>query len=136
MPQQQKQEALWTIGELACRAGIQPSAIRFYESVGILPMAPRVNGRRCYDATALLQLRAIKVARAAGFTTREIRILFAGFVEQTIPSERWNTLAQEKLGELDAVIARAQAMKQVLRDGLACGCLTLDQCTMLARYAS
>jgi MerR family transcriptional regulator, redox-sensitive transcriptional activator SoxR len=134
MPDQQKQR-LWTIGELARRAGVQPSAIRYYEGAGILPMAPRVNGRRQYAVETLLQLRAIRVARAAGFTTREIGILFDSFREQVIPSERWNTLAQQKMSELDAGIERAEAMKQVLREGLACGCLTLDQCAMLARHA-
>lgn len=129
------QQKPWTIGELARRAGVQPSAIRYYESAGILPLALRINGRRYYDADALLRLRAVKVARAAGFSMRETRVLFASFADQTVIHERWNTLAQQKLGELDAQIERAQAMKQVLRDGLACGCLTLDQCALLARYA-
>jgi len=129
------QQNLWTIGELARRAGVQLSAIRYYETAGILPPASRVNGRRHYAENTLLQLRAIKVARAAGFTTREVRVLFGGFSEQIIPSARWNTLARQKLGELDAQIERAQAMKQILKDGLACDCLTLDQCETLARYA-
>jgi MerR family redox-sensitive transcriptional activator SoxR len=129
------QQKLWTIGELARRAGVQSSAIRYYESVGILPPPSRVNGRRLYTEEALLRLRAIKVARAAGFTTREVRVLFGGFSEQIFPSARWNTLARQKLGELDAQIERAQAMKQILKDGLACDCITLDQCETLARYA-
>jgi MerR family redox-sensitive transcriptional activator SoxR len=129
------QHELWTIGELARRAGVQASAIRYYESMGILPSPFRVNGRRQYTQEALLRLRAIKVARAAGFTTREVRVLFGGFSERIIPSARWNTLARQKIRELDAQVERAQAMKQILEDGLACDCLTLDQCETLARYA-
>lgn len=126
-----RRDTSWTIGELAQRAGVQPSAIRYYEEAGVLPTPRRVNGRRRYDAMTLQRLSAFKAAQDAGFTMREIHALFYGFAEETPPHERWEVLAERKLAELDARIQRIDAMKRVLRKGLACGCLSLDDCVLL-----
>ena len=52
-----------SIGEVAQRAGIQTSAIRYYESEGLLPAPERLNGRRKYDATVLQRLALIQLLR-------------------------------------------------------------------------
>ena len=78
-----------TIGQLARASGTAASAIRYYESVGVLPTPKRLNGRRVYDEVALELLRAISVAKAAGFTIRELRILFRGFVKGAPLSRMW-----------------------------------------------
>lgn len=62
-----------TIGEVARRAGLRPSALRYYESVGILSPPQRVSGQRRYDATALQRIALIQLAQRAGFTIAEIR---------------------------------------------------------------
>jgi MerR family transcriptional regulator, redox-sensitive transcriptional activator SoxR len=123
-----------TIGEIARRAGIRTSALRYYESIGLLPMPSRVNGRRRYDASTVGMLAVIRLAQQAGFTVAEIQTLLHGFTPETPPAVRWRPLAQAKLAELDEVIARAQQMKAILATGLNCGCLRLDDCaTILAR---
>ncbi len=119
-----------SIGEVARRAGLQSSAIRYYESVGVLPKPERLNGRRRYDTSVLQRLAAIQVAQQAGFTIAEMRILFHGFAEGTPPSTRWQALAHKKLAEVDALISRAQGMKRLLEKGLRCGCLSLDDCKL------
>jgi len=119
-----------SIGEVARRAGLQSSAIRYYESVGVLPKPERLNGRRRYDTSVLQRLAAIQVAQQAGFTIAEIRVLFYGFVEGTPLSTRWQALAHKKLAEVDALISRAQGMKHLLEEGLRCGCLSLDDCKL------
>lgn len=122
-----------TIGELARRAGVRTSAIRYYESIGILPVPPRENGRRRYDARTEVLLRAVAVAKAAGFTLAEIQTLTEGALENRVaPSESWSKMATRKLEELDEVIARAQAMKQILMAGLRCGCLRIEECALVA----
>src|SRR5690606_39404558 len=68
--------AKMTIGEVAERAGLQPSALRYYESAGLLPRPERVNGRRRYDPEIIYLLRAIGIAKQAGFTIEEMRQLF------------------------------------------------------------
>lgn len=118
----------WGIGALARRAGVRPSAIRYYESAGILPPPKRSNGRRRYEPSALHRLRVLRVAQSAGLTMREIRVLFDGFAPEVLPATRWQALATTKLAELDALIARAHAMKAVFAHMLACACPSLDAC--------
>jgi DNA-binding transcriptional MerR regulator len=122
----------WTIGELARRAGMRPSALRYYESAGILPPPRRVNGRRRYDPAALERLRAVRLAQSAGLTLREVRALFAGFAPETPPAARWQALAAPKLAELDAQIARARTAKERLTRLLACACPSLEVCASVA----
>jgi MerR family redox-sensitive transcriptional activator SoxR len=123
-----------TIGEVAHRAGIRTSALRYYESIGLLPMPRRVNGQRRYDASTVGMLAVIRLAQQAGFTMAEIQTLLHGFTPETPPAARWRPLAQAKLVELDEVIARAQQMKVILMTGLNCGCLRIEDCaTILAR---
>src|SRR5687767_4899649 len=54
-----------SIGEVARRAGVEPSAIRYYESLGLLPEPPRAGGKRRYDASVLDWLSLIALAREA-----------------------------------------------------------------------
>ena len=124
-------EQQWSIGELASRAGLNPSAIRYYERIGLMPTADRVSGKRRYDESALTRLTAIDVAQRAGFTLAETRTLLAGATGKTTPSERWRMLAEQKLSEVDALIERAYAMKRLLHEGIDCGCIRLDQCELL-----
>ena len=116
------------IGDVARRAGIRPSALRYYESIGLLPAARRVNGRRRYDATVVQQLAVIRLAQQAGFTVAEIQTLFHGFAPATAPAERWRPLVARKLAELDALIARAQQMQRMLEMLRECGCDSLEAC--------
>lgn len=122
-----------TISEVARRVGIRPSALRYYESVGILPAPRRANGRRRYDPDVLQYLAAIQVAKQAGFTVAEIRRLFHGFSPRTALSARWQILARRKLHEVEALIARARGMKRLLEEGLRCGCLKLEDCKLITR---
>jgi DNA-binding transcriptional MerR regulator len=76
------------IGLLGHRAGLRPSAIRYYESVGLLPPATRVSGRRDYGSDALNSLRLIRAAQQAGFTLAETRSLLALLKEERHSSRR------------------------------------------------
>jgi MerR family redox-sensitive transcriptional activator SoxR len=102
-----------SIGEVARSVGVRPSALRYYESVGLLPAPERINGRRRYDGEVLREvldrLAVVRLAQQAGFTISEIRTLLNGFSENTPPSERWRLLAEEKLPEVDVLIERAWA---------------------------
>lgn len=119
------------IGEIARQAGIRPSALRFYESIGLMPAPKRVNGRRRYDGSTVQMLRVVQLAQQAGFTVAEIQTLLHGFAPDTPPAARWQPLARQKLRELDQVIAHAQQMKRVLETGLNCGCLRLEDCAIV-----
>ena len=123
--------AMLTIGEVARRAGVRPSALRYYEEVGVLPAAERQGGQRRYDEAILARLAVVRLAQEVGFSVAEMRALVEGFDEVGVASERWQELASRKLTEVDALIARAQNMKQVLEKSLHCGCLTLDSCALV-----
>src|SRR5215472_9590345 len=103
-----------TIGGLARLADITPSAIRYYERLGLLPPPPRRSGRRDYDPDAVAQLAVVQFALSAGFTLRQTRQLVRGFSRNTTASARWRELA---------------AMKALLeRIGTNCRCETLTEC--------
>ena len=120
-----------SIGEVGRRAGLEPSAIRYYEREGLLPKPPRVGGKRRYDASILEWLALIALARAGGFTLAETRVLLTGFTPHMRPDAVWKRLAAKKLEEIDAMVARAERMREVLRIGLDCGCFSLEDCGVL-----
>jgi MerR family redox-sensitive transcriptional activator SoxR len=120
-----------SIGEVARRANVAPSAIRYYEGLGLLPRPERAGGKRRYGADVLEWLSLIALAREAGFTMAEIKRLVTDFVPGTRPAARWHELAARKLGEIDAMVARAEHMRALLRVMLDCGCFRLDDCSAL-----
>jgi MerR family redox-sensitive transcriptional activator SoxR len=119
------------IGEVAQRAGLAPSAIRYYEKLGLIPKPSRDGGKRRYDPSVLEWLSLIALAREAGFTIAEIRRLVTGFTPGTRPAARWQELATRKLAEIDAMVARAERMRAILRVALDCGCFRLEDCAAL-----
>jgi MerR family transcriptional regulator, redox-sensitive transcriptional activator SoxR len=121
------------IGDVARRAGVEPSAIRYYERIGLLPEAERVSGRRRYDESVFDRLAAIDVAQRAGFTLAEVRTLMSGFSESAPPSERWRRMAQRKLPEVEALIERAVLVRAWLEAASDCRCPTLDDCALFER---
>ena len=120
-----------TIGAVARQAGVATSAIRYYETIGLLPTPIRLrNGQRRYEVTTVQRLRVIERAQQAGFTLGEIRELFFGFAAGTHPNTRWEALAQRKLSELEEQLTRIHAMQSLLREGMRCRCLTIEQCVV------
>jgi MerR family transcriptional regulator, redox-sensitive transcriptional activator SoxR len=120
-------EAL-AIGEVARRAGVRPSTLRYYESVGLLPPPGRVHGHRRYDSSIFSLLAIVRMAQHAGFTLAEMQLLIHGFSQETPASERWQQLARQKLQEVEAHIANAQQTKHTLECLLRCECLRLEDC--------
>lgn len=117
-----------TIGEVARRAGLNTSALRYYERVGLIARPPRVSGQRRYTSDVLTRLALIRMAQEAGFSLEEVATLVDGFPDDTPPAGRWQELARRKLPEVDAVIHRMQLVRQALEESLRCDCLTLDAC--------
>src|ERR1700738_4595029 len=117
-----------TIGEVARRAGLQTSAIRYYEKIGLLPKTQRFGGQRRYESGVLNYLEVINVAKRAGFRMDKIRPLSHGFGKGTPASRRWQLLAQRKITEMDDLIARAKKMKLLLQRADRCKCLDLEDC--------
>jgi MerR family transcriptional regulator, redox-sensitive transcriptional activator SoxR len=117
-----------TIGRVADRVGIAASAIRYYESEGLLPPAPRVGGKRRFDEVAITRLQVVHTARELGFSLDEIRRLLTDYPTDTPPPERWRELAREKLPRIDEQVRRALALRRLLVDGMRCGCVRIEDC--------
>ena len=117
-----------TIGQVAARAGIRVSHIRYYEEIGVLPQPVRVSGQRRYDEDVLHRLSIIDVAQRAGLTLDEIRELTGPRLRDESAGERLRELAQHKLPHIEALIERAQAVKRWLEIAGSCDCKTVDVC--------
>jgi MerR family redox-sensitive transcriptional activator SoxR len=124
------EEATLTIGEVARRSGLRPSAIRYYEAVGVLPEPDRVSGRRRYREEAVRRLEMIDVAKRAGFSLEEAAALFAAGSARAPAGAQLRTLAQRKLPDVRALIERAEAMAAWLTTATGCNCDTLDACKL------
>jgi len=122
-----------SIGQLARRFGLRTSAIRYYESVGVLPAPPRESGQRRYGADAIRRLEILEVAKRAGFSLAEARMLLESAEAGSPAFESLQELAARKLPEVDALIARARAMRAWLVAASDCSCATFDVCALFDR---
>src|SRR5689334_24250166 len=122
----QTEEPLFTIGQVAERAGLNTSHIRFYERVGVLPQPERVAGQRRYRAEMLHRLSIIDVAQRAGLSLEEIAPLTGPENRSAEASRHIRTMADEKLPRIDALIARAQAVRRWLEVARQCDCERVD----------
>jgi MerR family redox-sensitive transcriptional activator SoxR len=114
-----------SIGEVARRSGKAPSAIRYYEAIGLLQAPTRESGRRRYSAKTVQQLRVIETGQRAGLTLDEIRPLV-----ENAAGEELRRVAERKLPELDALIRRAEAVRAWLEHAARCECPDLAECPL------
>ena len=115
-----------TISAVAKQTGFRPSAIRYYESIGLLAPVPRRGGQRSYDARVLRRLAVIRQAQEAGFTLDEIRIVVQS--PDALAAE-WNAIATRKLEELNTQIERLRGRQALIRRvQQSCACRDADQC--------
>lgn len=119
-----------SIGELARRADISVSAIRFYERRGLLPVPERAGGQRCYTADAVRRLRIIGAAKRAVLSLDEAGGLLASADAGEPAHEQLRSLAARKLPEANALVERAEAMRGWLIAASGCDCETLDACAL------
>ena len=116
------------IGELAGRTGVNTSAIRYYESVGLLPAPHRSGGQRRYPDNAVYRVLLIRFARNMGFTLGEIKLFLSGLRESAPVGPRWKKLAHRKIKELEVTIARSLQLKSLLQHLRRCHCASLQVC--------
>lgn len=117
-----------SISEVARQVGLRPSAVRYYEQLGVLLPPPRLSGQRRYDVAALRRLAVVQRARQAGFTLGEIKMLFFGFRPAARPSVRWKALSRRKIAELETLLDGIRTMKRLLRRLESCRCDALEEC--------
>ena len=110
-------DRLLTIGELARRAGVATSALRYYEELALLPKPARISGQRRYPESAVVLVGIILLLRDVGFSLAEQKALMAS---RAVALDDWQQLAQHKLAELDDQIAKAETAREAIDHALRC----------------
>ncbi|MCZ4347289.1 helix-turn-helix domain-containing protein [Devosia neptuniae] len=99
------------IGEVSARSGIKPSALRYYEEVGLIEAVARHGLRRQFGPEVLLQLKLIAMGKSAGFSLGEIVSMFGQHGMPDLP----RSMFQQKAEDIDRKIEELGAMRDTLR---------------------
>lgn len=116
------------IGALARQAGLNTSAIRYYEKIGLLPAPERASGQRRYSSEALDRVLLIRFAGEMGFSLGEIRLFLSGIRESAPVGPRWKKLAERKIADLRELVARAHRLEKLMHGLSHCRCSSLHEC--------
>lgn len=120
-----------TIGAVADRTGLAVSAIRFYETHGLVEPYRNASGHRRYDRSDIRKLSFVMIAQELGVSLRDL-----GALMQTLPKGRapsradWTRMATKFRSDLDARIAKAERLRNTLDGCIGCGCLSLRRCAL------
>jgi MerR family redox-sensitive transcriptional activator SoxR len=121
----------YSIGEVARRAGLATSALRFYQAHGLLTSERNQSGHRRYHPDALRRISFIRVAQRVGLTLAEIREALDMLPDSRTPTRAdWEQLARAWQPMLDERIALLESMRERLDGCIGCGCLSLDNCAL------
>lgn len=119
------------IGEVSARAGMAPSALRYYEDQGLITSSRTPGGARRYPRSVLRRLAVIRAGRNVGLSLPEIRSAL-----ETLPPGRpptaadWARLSEGWRDRLDEQIAALSRLRDGLSSCIGCGCLSLDRCAL------
>jgi MerR family transcriptional regulator, redox-sensitive transcriptional activator SoxR len=124
-------DPLLTIGELSERTGVAPSALRFYESEGLIASERSGGGQRRYPREVLRRVSFIRIAQKVGLSLDEIGASLASLPASRTPNKAdWARLSQSWAPQLDAHIAMLQRLRHELTECIGCGCLSLRSCAL------
>ena len=118
-----------TISEVSERAGVAPSALRFYETRGLIRSIRTAGNQRRYHPSMLRQISVIQVAQKLGATLEEIAKAFASLPDNRTPTKKdWDKLARRWGKQLDERLAVMQRLRKHLNGCIGCGCLSMKSC--------
>lgn len=121
--------ATLSIGLLAERTGVAPSALRYYEAEGLIRATRSDGGQRRYSRDMIRRVSFIRVAQSVGLRLDEIRQALASLPDERTPTERdWHRLSSSWRPRLDEQIALLTRMRDRLDACIGCGCLSLKVC--------
>lgn len=120
-----------TIGQLAERAGVATSAIRFYESRGLLASMRTAGNQRRYEQSTLRRVAFIRTAQRVGLSLEEIGAALATLPDGRVPTPAdWTRLSKAWRPRLDEQIERIERLRDQLDSCIGCGCLSLKTCAL------
>jgi MerR family transcriptional regulator, redox-sensitive transcriptional activator SoxR len=122
---------LFTVSEIAKRSGFAGSAIRFYESQGLITATRTSGGQRRFERQMLRRLAFIRAARNVGLSLEEVADALAKLPEARTPTRAdWAALSKTWRTRLDDQIAGLTALRDNLDSCIGCGCLSLNRCAI------
>jgi MerR family redox-sensitive transcriptional activator SoxR len=120
-----------TIGALSERTGVATSALRYYESEGLIHAKRSAGGQRRYERDVLRRVAFIRTAQQVGLTLDEIRAAMASLPDNRTPTKRdWERLSAGWRPRLDERIAMLERLRDRLTNCIGCGCLSLRSCQL------
>lgn len=122
-----------TIGELASKAGLNTSTIRYYEQIGLLPEADRENGQRRYDESIFDKISLINGGKQVGFSLDEIKHIVAEGKTDKKLAQVWKKVSPAKIEEINEQIKLLEAKKNILEESQNCNCESLSSCATIPR---
>jgi MerR family redox-sensitive transcriptional activator SoxR len=126
-----KSSDLLTVGEVATRSGLAPSALRFYESEGLIPATRTTGNQRRYPRHVLRRLAFIRAAQNVGLSLDEVRAALASLPDGRTPTRAdWTRLSQRWRARLDEQVAALVRLRDGLEECIGCGCLSLRKCAV------
>jgi MerR family transcriptional regulator, redox-sensitive transcriptional activator SoxR len=121
-----------TIGEVAARSGVAPSALRFYEAGGLIASRRTSGNQRRYARATLRRVAFVQAGRAAGIPLGRIRDALETLPADRTPTRRdWERLSRRWRDDLERRIATLEALRDRLSTCIGCGCLSIDRCELL-----
>lgn len=122
---------LLTIGEVAHRAGVAPSALRFYETQGVIHSERTGGNQRRYHRSTLRRIAFVRSAQRVGLTLDEITDALSSLPESRTPTKSdWAQLSKDWRPRIDAQIRRLEVLRDNLDSCIGCGCLSLKHCAL------
>jgi MerR family redox-sensitive transcriptional activator SoxR len=119
------------IGEVAQRAGVATSALRFYEREGLIASVRTDGGQRRYERDVLRRIAFIRAAQRVGLSLDDIRTSLAALPQQRTPTANdWAKLSRSWRPLLDERIAELERVRDNLSNCIGCGCLSLKTCAL------
>jgi MerR family redox-sensitive transcriptional activator SoxR len=121
-----------TIGDLAARSGVAPSALRYYERMGLIHASRTGGNQRRYERAELRRVAFIRIAQQVGVSLDEIREALASLPENRTPTKAdWSRLSAHWRKRLDARILLMERLRDQLTGCIGCGCLSLKRCNLI-----
>ncbi len=125
---------LLAIGEVANRAGVATSALRYYEDLGLIRAARTTGGHRVYPRHVLRRVGFIKVAQTVGLSLEEIADALSALPQGRAPTKaEWARISRAWRGRLDERIGALERLRDGLTGCIGCGCLSLRTCRLYNR---
>ncbi|MFI7574308.1 redox-sensitive transcriptional activator SoxR [Micromonospora sp. NPDC049497] len=123
-------EAL-TIGQLAQRSGVAPSALRYYERLGLIRAERTGGNQRRYARIELRRVAFIRISQQVGVSLEEIRAALESLPASRTPTaEDWARLSRAWRDRLDERIRLLGKLRDDLDGCIGCGCLSLQRCAL------